>query len=364
MQRIYIISIIISIQKNNNNNRRPEGRVSINQGIHGNKITPKKFGFTRIAFENVNSLGVGAKSQFNNEFRKVTRIKQLARQLELDILGHAETRANWPLLHHHRQLSQLFQSDTQLRTVTGHNSHEQYSTTQEGGTSLMAFDEIATKVTSTSSDETGLGRWCSMLFEGKEGYKCRVITAYQPCKQPKNGHYSTTYNQHRRYFRKRKVKTCPRELFRVHLLKDLTSWQQNEEKLILLMDANECLETGPLAKDLASIGMHDAIKTRTNLKGPATFQSGSKQIDGVWMSNDLLAQSASFLPLFVGVGDHRMALVDIPNEMLLGTSLQKISRATARRLQNKLPKSQSKYQDLLSKYVLQSLKFSSNVYLN
>jgi hypothetical protein len=161
------------------------------------------------------------------------------------------------------------------------------------------------------------------------------------------------HNQHRRYFRKRKDITCPRVLFRKHLLQALTSWQEDGEKLILLMDANECLETGQLAKDLIALGMHDAIKTRTNSPGPPTFQSGSKQIDGIWMSSDLLAQSASFLPLFVGVGDHRMALVDIPNDMLLGTLLKKISRATARRLQTKLPKSASKYQELLTSYVME-----------
>ena len=38
-------------------------KVPINVGIHGNQLKPKEFGFTRIAFENFNSLGVGEQNQ-------------------------------------------------------------------------------------------------------------------------------------------------------------------------------------------------------------------------------------------------------------------------------------------------------------
>eukprot|EP00978_Attheya_sp_CCMP212_P011727 scaffold29095_cov30-Attheya_sp.AAC.2 len=47
------------------------------------------------------------------------------------------------------------------------------------------------------------------------------------------------------------------------------------------MDANECLETGKLAKALTKLGMHDAIKTWTRILGPATFAYGQRQIDGI-----------------------------------------------------------------------------------
>jgi hypothetical protein len=142
-------------------------KVPINVGIHGNRLKPKEFGFTRIAFENFNSLGVGAKPGRNSEYVKVTKLRRLIRQLDLDILGGSEVRANWTVLGESKSLVNTFRSETDFRCVTGHNIHEQYSSTQEGGTCVMTFDQVATKVTATAVDTTGLGRWCSMLFKGK-----------------------------------------------------------------------------------------------------------------------------------------------------------------------------------------------------
>jgi hypothetical protein len=313
-------------------------KVPINVGIHGNRLKPKEFGFTRIAFENFNSLGVGAKPGRNSEYVKVTKLRRLIRQLDLDILGGSEVRANWTVLGEAKSLVNTFRSETDFRCVTGHNIHEQYSSTQEGGTCVMTFDQVATKVTATGTDTTGLGRWCSLLFKGKNDHLCRVITAYQPVKQGQNGHFSSVYAQHRRYFRSQHNDfTCPRILFIRHLLAEIQKCIKNGEKVILLMDANECLETGKLAKGLTNLGMHDAIKTRTGLKGPATFAFGQRQIDGIWISDSLRASSGSFLPLYVGIGDHRIPIIDIPNDMLLGESLHRVTRVTARRLQTKLP---------------------------
>eukprot|EP00978_Attheya_sp_CCMP212_P036410 scaffold164929_cov59-Attheya_sp.AAC.1 len=125
----------------------------------------------------------------------------------------------------------------------------------------MTFDQVATKLASTGTDSTGLGRWCSILFQGKNDHKCRVITAYQPVKQGKQGHFSSVYAQHRRYFRAQHEFKCPRVLFVEHMLAEIRQCQDNGEKVILLVDANECLATGKLAKGLMELGMHDAIKT-------------------------------------------------------------------------------------------------------
>jgi hypothetical protein len=349
----------------NNNNRRQERKrqrrkddmratratkVPINEGIHGNRLKPKEYGFTRVAVENFNSLGVGAKAGRNNEYAKVTKLKRLVRQLDLDILGGSEVRANWSVLGEAKSLSNTFRSETEFRSVTGHNTHEEFGTTQEGGTCVMTFDQVATKVASTATDPTGLGRWCSILFKGKNNHTSRVISAYQPVKQPKQGHFSSVYAQHRRYFRSNHEFRCPRVLFVEHMLEYISKCQENGEKIILLMDANECLETGKLSKALTALGLHDAIKTRTGLPGPPTFAYGQRQIDGIWISDALRASSGSFLPLYVGIGDHRIPIIDIPNDMLFGEPLHQVTRSAARRLQNKLPDCAAKYRKNLRKY--------------
>eukprot|EP00978_Attheya_sp_CCMP212_P004252 scaffold9334_cov78-Attheya_sp.AAC.2 len=120
------------------------------------------------------------------------------------------------------------------------------------------------------------------------------------------------------------------------------------------MDANECLATGKLAKGLTELDMHDAIKTRTGLPGPApTFAFKLRQLEGIWISDSLRASSGSFLPLYVGIGDHHIPIIDIPNDMLLGEPLHQVTRSAARRLQNKLPDCAAKYRRNLRKYCRQ-----------
>ena len=90
-------------------------KVPINSGIHGNRLKPKEFGYTRVAVENFNSLGVGAKPGRNSEYVKVTKLRRVIRQLDLDILGGSEVRANWTVLGEAKSLSNTFRSETEFR---------------------------------------------------------------------------------------------------------------------------------------------------------------------------------------------------------------------------------------------------------
>jgi hypothetical protein len=76
-----------------------------------------------------------------------------------------------------------------------------------------------------------------MTLEG-DGVRTNVICGYNPCynKTPDN---STTYQQHRRYFRPRNEDKCPRTLFREHLIKKLSTWRAEGDRLIVCLDANE-----------------------------------------------------------------------------------------------------------------------------
>ncbi len=56
----------------------------------------------------------------------------------------------------------------------------------------------------------------------------------------------------------------------------------------------------------------------------ATFFHGSKQIDGMWVSNGLNISNACIMPFEYGVGNHRTFVLDVPLESLIGTNLVKI----------------------------------------
>ncbi len=74
----------------------------------------------------------------------------------------------------------------------------------------MAFGSITEYLVHNQpgKDESGLGRWLVMTFNGENGLT-RVICGYNPCYNAKPDS-STTYQQHRRYLiSQRKDLTCP-----------------------------------------------------------------------------------------------------------------------------------------------------------
>ena len=64
--------------------------------------------------------------------------------------------------------------------------------------------------------------------------------------------------------------------------------------------------------------MRDLVKSCTGQPGPATFHTGSKQIDGCFVTNNVDCYHAEFLPLWAIMGDHRGILIDVPEQVLYG----------------------------------------------
>ena len=104
-----------------------------------------------------------------------------------------------------------------------------------------------------------------MNFAGRNTVT-RVVVSYQTCVTRKNTR-SATIAQHRRYWYKEGNYQCPRKLFRLQLIVQMIEWRDNEEKLILIMDANENMETGQLSKLLSALvlGMRDVVKHRSQI---------------------------------------------------------------------------------------------------
>lgn len=63
----------------------------------------------------------------------------------------------------------MFQGgDCELRAIAAHNSHENVSLIQEGGTVLVAYGTLIDYLHYCKKDETGLGRWTVMTLRGSE----------------------------------------------------------------------------------------------------------------------------------------------------------------------------------------------------
>ena len=171
--------------------------------------------------------------------------------------------------HNINGFNQLFKGgEAAIHRVVAHNTHENISRVQEGGTSLLLFGTLTEQRThdEPGKDETGLDQWSVLTLKG-DGVQTRVVYGYNPCNN-KNPNSGTSYQQHCRYFITKKGNlTCPRTKFREDLVAQLTKWRKEGEHLIVFLDANKHIYKKSIGEAL------------TDIDGLTYFQ-GSKPING------------------------------------------------------------------------------------
>ena len=76
--------------------------------------------------------------------------------------------------------------------------------------------------------------------------------------------------------------------------------KQEGENIILMIDGNESMQIGKLAKELRdkSISMSDPIRSRVESSKFPTWFRGKDQIDSIWISKRLTATKVTFLSFF------------------------------------------------------------------
>lgn len=70
--------------------------------------------------------------------------------------------------------------------------------------------------------------------------------------------------------------------------------------------------------------MIDAVKLQISCPSPNTFHRGSKQVDGIRITQDLEISSACFLPFFFGIGDNQGMVIDLYSSLVLGVIITTI----------------------------------------
>ncbi len=147
-----------------------------------------------------------------------------------------------------------------------------------------------------------------MTVQG-DGARTRIVCGYNPCGNSKLNS-STTYQQHRRYFvTQQKDLSCLWVRFRQDLAKVLKKWRGEGDRLIICMDANEDIykkSIGRTLTDREGLNMVEAVGEFTGKKIGPTFFRGSKSIDGIWTTTDIIVMHACVMPAGLGVGDQRL----------------------------------------------------------
>jgi hypothetical protein len=128
----------------------------------------------------------------------------------------------------------------------------------------------------------------------------------------------------------------------------LKKCKANGERLVLFIDANEGMTNGHMQRMLSSedLGMREAaMSCHPSLPKMSTYmhQPGKNPIDGCWLTDDIPALSVGWLAVHKCPGDHRVMMVDIDANILLGENILRIIRPPARRLSCRIPRVQKHY---------------------
>ena len=76
------------------------------------------------------------------------------------------------------------------------------------------------------------------------------------------------YIQHQEHFHNQKTDREPHKAFRDDLQKAVQAWVSAGEKVVIHMDTNADVRTGPLTKMLATMGFQEQITSTHGIKAP------------------------------------------------------------------------------------------------
>ena len=116
------------------------------------------------------------------------------------------------------------------RSVVGYNKHEApHNSHQWGGTGII----LTNKLTSRSNEDTetdSLGRWTSVVLNGKGAIKTRLISIYGP---HKNGGARSAIAQYRTYYLSKKQYEHPYDLFWREITSNIKKWKDAGKQIII-----------------------------------------------------------------------------------------------------------------------------------
>ena len=189
-------------------------------------------------------------------------------------------------------------------------------------------------------DTTGLGHWTWTRFRGRNGIITRIICAYRPCIPAGVNKVFSVYAQHQRFFDERLDDICPWEAFIRDLCADLDSWLEQGEQLIVALDANEDLRSGPVATAFQARNLWEVLLTRHGRNAPPTTDNGSAVIDGIWATPSIGIECGGYLAGGEALPrtNHRCLWIDGTYETLYGHAIPPIVRYAIRRLKLQDPR--------------------------
>jgi hypothetical protein len=313
---------------------------------------------TRIFFQNVN--GISGR----DEWQDAREIGYMARQQWISILALAETKIDWKKGKAKRQCLQALKSFwTAAKIGTASSMLDFESIYQPGGVLQLIGNEWSSRVVRTEEDPKRMGRWIGMTLQGKQGQAITMISAYQVVDDSNALHRPrTAYKQQWTMLRTDGDRNPdPRKAFVTDIIKYITREQEQDNDIILMLDANDNL-TDPksnlgrelLARGMTNVYQHLHAPYDEMAEEPATFNRGSRCIDFIYATPGVLPfiTKCGITAFQEGVAfsDHRGLFIDMELQSFLGKP-QLLLPQQVRGMRSNNPKSCKKYTPAVMKYL-------------
>ena len=145
----------------------------------------------------------------------------------------------------------LKKTDSFAKAVWANSPLPSDTSFQPGGTSIVVFGKLASRVKTTGQDP--LGRWSYVILEGKDGKEIIVISVYQSCKTTNDG-INTFHTQQKILLSlQNKTDITPRANFTKDLNAFIQSCKDTNPNIIPIVmgDWNEQYKTGASSYDIS-----------------------------------------------------------------------------------------------------------------
>ncbi len=295
--------------------------------------TPKPPNTLRIYYHNIR----GAKQYESWDQWEIGHEK--LRNMGTDISLLVKTNTKWNYTNINKANSTIKEKRQQLKAAMTGSDESTDSDYQPGGVYCGIHGKWTGRIIERIIDPTGLGRWAGFRFDCKNHRHIIIISTYRPTPSQDKGD-NTCYSQQWRLLRNSAKDTLNPDP-RTQLIKDLTiqikKWQQDNNEIIIGIDANESLDTTNsailrLLQDTSLTSLH------RDTYAPITYARGKSCIDYI-LGTPTVARSikaGGYFPFFDGAwhSDHRALYVDIDTLALFNGDPQQIVNPTPRNLQS------------------------------
>ena len=299
---------------------------------YGNEPGPKPAGSCRLGGQNFGGLCESTPGI------KTKAVKDHVTEMEYDVFCIPEANTYWPKLDLEFQFNARFQPawDSVSTCVAYNRKQKPPHLKQWGGTAMLSRGTISHRIKGKGRDEFGLGRWAWMRFQGNAGTALRIITGYRPNVKSDDGSL-TVHAQHKRALNKVGDNRSPQDAWNLDFCHVLDKWLAKGEEIALVIDANDDIRDSKLQRMLLERGLVEGITAHHPGKYvPPTHKTGSKPIDGIFITPGITVLNAGFLAHSDGVAvtgaDHRCVWMDIDLDAILGKAMPAPHRFPARRV--------------------------------